>query len=58
MEALSLRSLERICRTQAALTTHEATKCELERWQRNIGLADSQDRQQDKEPLWPPREMA
>jgi len=47
MEELSLRSLERICRVQAALTTHEATKRVLERMAEEYRLqADFQDRQQ------------
>ena len=38
MEELNFRSLERICRAQAALTTHEPTKrSSWKRWQRNIG---------------------
>jgi hypothetical protein len=47
MEEPSLRSLERVCRAQAALTTHEATKRALkmmaEEYRR---LADLQDHPQ------------
>jgi hypothetical protein len=45
-----LRSLERICRAQAALTTHEPTKHALEKMAEEYRRqADFQDSQQDKE---------
>jgi hypothetical protein len=47
MEEPSLRSLERICRAQAALTTHQATKCALETMAEEYRrLADVQDHPQ------------
>jgi hypothetical protein len=50
MEELSLRSLERVCSAQAALTTREATKRALERMAEEYRRqADFHDRQQDKE---------
>jgi hypothetical protein len=50
MEELSLRSLERVCRVQAALTTHEPTKRALERMAEEYRRqADFQDRQQAQE---------
>jgi hypothetical protein len=48
MEELNFRSLERICRAQAALTTHEATKRQLERMAEEYRrLADLKYPQQD-----------
>jgi hypothetical protein len=50
MEEQSLRSLERICRAQAALTTHEPTKRGLESMTDEYRrLSDLQDRQQHQE---------
>jgi hypothetical protein len=50
MEEPSLRSLERVCRVQAALTTHEATKRALETMAEEYRRqADFQDSQQHKE---------
>jgi hypothetical protein len=50
MEEPSFRSLERICRAQAAFTTHEATKRALERMAEEYRRqADFQDSQQAKE---------
>jgi hypothetical protein len=51
MEELNPRSLERMCRAQAALTTHEPTKrSSWKRWQRNIGARPiSKIRQQAQE---------
>jgi hypothetical protein len=50
MEELGIRSLERICRIQAALTTHEATKRVLETMAEEYRRqAEFQDRQQAQE---------
>jgi hypothetical protein len=50
MEELGLRSLERICRIQAALTTHEATKRVLETMEEEYRRqAEFQDRRQAQE---------